>query len=64
MHTCMHARTHAHTHTHTHTNTKPFYCSLDIVWVNPGELITEETFTHSYLTWSSVICHVSCNRWW
>jgi len=37
---------------HTHTT---IYGSLDFVWDNPGELVPEETFTHSHLSWSSVI---------
>jgi len=40
------------THTHTHT---PFYGCVDFVWDNPGELVPEETFTHSHLSWSSII---------
>ena len=58
MHACTHARTHAHTHTHTHkthTHTQPFYSSKDIVRDNPVEPVPEETFTHSQLSWSSVI---------
>jgi len=31
------------------------YGSLDFVWDNPGEPVPEETFTHSHLSWSSVI---------
>jgi len=50
-----HTHTHAHTHTHTHTHTHPSYGSLNSVWDNPGELVPEETFTHSHLSWSSVI---------
>ena len=34
---------------------QPFYGSLDFVWDNPGESVPEETFTHSYLSWSSII---------
>jgi len=45
----------AHTRTHKHTHTQPFYGSLDFVPDNPGELVQEETFTHSHLSWSSVI---------
>ena len=52
-HMCTHARTHAHTHTHTHT--QPFYGCLDLVWANPGELVKEETFTHSHLPQSSIV---------
>ena len=47
--------THMHTHTHTHTHTQLFFSSLDSVWDNPGEPVPEETFTHSHLSWSSVI---------
>jgi len=50
---------HMHTHTHTltvsHTHTQPFYGSLDFVQDNLGEPVPEETFTHSHLSWSSVI---------
>jgi len=42
---CTHARMHARMHTHT----QPFYSSLDFVRDNPGELLPEETFTHSHL---------------
>jgi len=28
---------------------------LDFVWDKPGEPVPEETFTHSHLSWSSVI---------
>ena len=34
---------------------QPFHSSLDFVWDNPGELVPEETFTHSHLSWSSII---------
>jgi len=37
------------------THTKPFYGSLDFVWDNPDEPVPEETFTHSHLSWSSII---------
>ena len=33
--------------THTHTHTQPFYGSLDFVWDNPGEPVSEETFDHT-----------------
>jgi len=33
--------------THTHTHTQLFYGSMDFVQNNPGELVPEETFTHS-----------------
>jgi len=39
----------------THTHTQPFYGSLDFFWDNPGELLPEETFTHSHSSWSSII---------
>ena len=29
--------------------------ALDFVWDNPGESVPEETFTHSHLSWSSII---------
>jgi len=51
--THMHARMHARTHTHTHT--QPFYGSLHFVWDNPGESVPEELFTHSHISWSSII---------
>jgi len=35
---------------------QPFYCSLDFVQDNPSEPVPEETFTHSHLSWSSIIC--------
>ena len=41
---------------HLHTHTQPFYSCLDFVQDNPGEPVPEETFTHSHLSWSSVIC--------
>jgi len=37
------------------THTQPFYTSWDFVRDNPGELVPEETFTHSHLSWSSII---------
>jgi len=40
---------------YTHTHTQPFYGSLDFVRDNPGELVSEETFTHSHPLWSSNI---------
>jgi len=39
----------------TRTHTQPFYGSLDFVRDNLGELVPEETFTHSHLSSSSVI---------
>jgi len=44
-----------HTNTHTHTHTQPFYGSMDFVPDNRGEPVPEETFTHSHLSWSSII---------
>jgi len=44
-----------HTHARTHTHTQSLYGSLNSVRANPGELVPEETFTHSHLSWSSVI---------
>ena len=35
--------------------TQPFYGSMDFVWDNPDEKVPEKTFTHSHLSWSSVI---------
>jgi len=56
---CLYTHTHMHMHTHmcayTHTHTQPFYGLLDFVRDNPGEPVPEETFTHSRLSWSSVI---------
>jgi len=40
---------------HTHAHTQPFYGSLDSVWENTGKPVPEETFTPTYLSWSSVI---------
>jgi len=37
------------------SHTQPFYGSPDFVRDNPGELVSEETFTHSHLSWSSII---------
>ena len=34
---------------------QPFYGSLEFAWDNPGEPVPEETFTHSHLSWSSII---------
>jgi len=39
------------THTHTHEYIQQFHSSLDFVSDNPGELVPEETFTLSYLSW-------------
>ena len=38
-----------------HTHTQPFYGSVDFVWDNLGEPVAEETFTHSHLSWSSIV---------
>jgi len=40
---------------HTYTHTQPFYGPMDFVWDNLGEPVPEETFTHSHLSWSSII---------
>jgi len=37
------------------TLTQPFYGSVDFVWDNRGEPVTEETITHSHSSWSSII---------
>ena len=37
------------------THIQQCYSSLDFVWDNPGELVPEEMFTHSHLSWSSII---------
>jgi len=42
----------------THRHTQPFYGSLDFVRDNSGEPVPEETFTHSYLSQSSIIPHL------
>jgi len=39
----------AHTHTHTHTPVLRLYGFC------PGEPVPEETFTHSHLSWSSIV---------
>jgi len=36
-------------------HTQPFNSSLDFVRDKPGEPVPEETFTHSHLSWSSII---------
>jgi len=38
-----------------HKHTQPFYSALDFVEDNQGEPVPEETFTHSHLSWSSII---------
>jgi len=40
------------------THTQPFYGSLDFLRDNPGESVAEETFTHSDLSWSSIVCYL------
>ena len=37
---------------------QPFYSSLDYVWDYPSEPVPEETFTHSHLSWSSIISYL------
>jgi len=46
------------TYLHTQSHTQPFYGSMDFVWDNLGEPVTEETFTtHTYRgCQSSLIC--------
>jgi len=39
--------------THTQTHTQPFYDSLDYVWENPGDPVSEETYHGDQ---SSIIC--------
>jgi len=39
----------------THTQTQPFYSCLDFVRNNQAEPVQEETFSHSHLSWSSVV---------
>jgi len=39
----------------TPTHTQLFYGYLNFVRDNPGESVPEETFTHSNLSWSSMI---------
>ena len=34
---------------------QPLSGSLNLVWNNQGDLVPEETFTHSHLSWSSII---------
>jgi len=40
---------------HKSTHTQPFYGSMDFVQGNPGEPVPEQTFTHSHLSWSSIV---------
>jgi len=37
------------------THTQLFYTSMDFVRDNPGEPVPEETFTHSHLSWCSIV---------
>jgi len=46
------------------THTQPFYGSMDFVWNNPGELVPEETFTHSHLLWSSIVPYLLFHLIW
>ena len=41
----------------------PFYSSVDFVRDNPDEPLPEETFTHSQLSWSSVIPYLLHLLW-
>jgi len=36
---------------HTHN----CFTALDFIWDNPGEPVPEETFTHSQLSWSTIV---------
>jgi len=51
-------RKYATTYKGNHTHTQLFYGSLDFVRDNPGEPIPEETFTHSHLSWSSIVLYL------
>ena len=42
------------THTHTHTHNR-FTALRIFVWDNSDEPVPEETFTHSHLSWSSIV---------
>ena len=42
-------------HPDHNTHTQLFYGSQDFAWDNQGEPVPEETFTHSHLSWSSVV---------
>jgi len=70
MHSCMHAcdspdgvlsshflsaSAHARMHKCMHAHMQLFYGFLDFVRDNSGEPVPEETFTHSHLSWSSII---------
>ena len=45
------------------THTQPFYGCMDFVRDNPSEPVSEDTFTHSRLSWSSVVPYLlhPCN---
>ena len=43
------------TRTHAHMHAEPFYGFVDFIRNNPGEPVSEETFTHSHLLWWSSI---------
>jgi len=45
----------SHTRTRTRTHTQLFYGSMDFVRYFPGELVPEQTFTRSHLSWSSIV---------
>jgi len=45
-------------HTHTNTHTQLFYDSLYFIRDNLGEPVPEETFTHSHLSWSSIVSYL------
>ena len=47
----IHRETAGTTETHTHAHNR--FMALDFVRGNTGELVPEETFAHSHLTWSS-----------
>jgi len=49
----LNTRTYTHTHTHTHNCFTALW--LDFVRDNLGEPVPEETFTHSNLSWSSIV---------
>jgi len=40
---------------HNNNNNNRFTALWIFFWHNPGELVPEETFTHSHLSWSSII---------
>jgi len=42
-------------HIKTTTTSTTILHSQDFVWDNMGEPVAEETFTHSHLSWSSII---------